>query len=102
MGPIAGGFITENTTWRWVFFATTIADGFIQLLGLVFLQETYPPVLLGRKKQRLIKETGNEALRTEYDRPDRTVLKSLRVSLVRPFRLLGSQIIVQVMAIYMA
>src|SRR5450432_2751837 len=26
LGPIAGGFISENTTWRWVFWATTIAD----------------------------------------------------------------------------
>ncbi|KAF4611317.1 hypothetical protein G7Y89_g15696 [Cudoniella acicularis] len=102
IGPIAGGFITENTTWRWVFYATTIADALIQISGLFFLQETYPAVLLHRKKTKLIKETGNEALHTEYDRPDRTLAKSLSVSLVRPFRLLGTQIIVQVLALYMA
>jgi len=102
VGPIAGGFIAENTTWRWVFYATTIADGVIQFMGLFFLQETYPPVLLHRKKKKLIKDTGNEALHTEFDRPDRTVMKTLRISLVRPFRLLGTQVIVQVLAIYMA
>ena len=102
VGPIAGGFITENTTWRWVFYSTTIADALIQLFGLFFLQETYPPVLLHRKKKVMIKETGNEALHTEFDHPERTVAKTLRISLIRPFKLLGTQVIVQVLAIYMA
>ncbi|EPE24341.1 MFS general substrate transporter [Glarea lozoyensis ATCC 20868] len=102
VGPIAGGFITENTTWRWVFYATTIADALIQVVGLFYLQETYPPVLLQRKKKQLIKETGNQALHTEFDRPDRTVIQTLKISLTRPFKLLGTQIIVQVLALYMA
>lgn len=102
VGPIAGGFIAENTTWRWVFYATTIADAFIQFSGLFFLQETYAPVLLHRKKMMLIKETGNDQLHTEFDRPDRTILNTLKVSLSRPFILLGTQVIVQVLALYMA
>jgi multidrug resistance protein len=102
VGPIAGGFISEKTTWRWVFWATTIADAVIQVMGLFFLQETYTPVLLHRKKLKLIKETGNENLHTEYDRPDRTVVRTLETSLGRPFKLLGTQIIIQVLALYMA
>jgi multidrug resistance protein len=102
VGPIAGGFISEKTTWRWVFWATTIADAVIQISGLFFLQETYTPVLLHRKKLKLIKETGNEYLHTEYDYPERTVLRTLQISLSRPFKLLGTQIIVQVLALYMA
>ncbi|PBP23564.1 major facilitator superfamily transporter [Diplocarpon rosae] len=102
VGPIAGGFITQNTTWRWVFHATTIADGLIQVMGFFFLQETYPPVLLDRKKKAMMNETGNEALHTEFDRPDRTISTSLQISLLRPFKLLFTQIIVQVLALYMA
>jgi multidrug resistance protein len=102
LGPIAGGFITENTTWRWVFYATTITDGLIQAFGLFFLQETYPPVLLKRKKKKLIKETGNTALFTEWDNPNRTIIQSLKTALARPFRLLATQIIIQILAIYMA
>lgn len=102
IGPVAGGFIAENTSWRWAFYATTIADAVIQCFGLFFLQETFSPVLLDRKKMKLIKETGNMDLHTEFDRPDRTVLKTLKISLSRPFILLGTQIIVQVLAVYMA
>jgi multidrug resistance protein len=38
IGPIAGGYITQNTTWRWIFWATTILDVLIQISGLFFLQ----------------------------------------------------------------
>ncbi|KAL8755340.1 MAG: hypothetical protein Q9184_004824 [Pyrenodesmia sp. 2 TL-2023] len=102
IGPIAGGFITENATWRWAFYATSIADALIQLSGLFFLRETYPPKLLHLKKLALIKETGNQDLHTEYDDPNRSLFKILKRSLIRPFRLLGTQPIVQVLAIYTA
>lgn len=51
---------------------------------------------------KLIKETGNTALHTEYDDPNRKFSKHIRTALVRPFRLLGTQIIIQVLAVYMA
>ncbi|KAK7753312.1 hypothetical protein SLS62_004831 [Diatrype stigma] len=129
IGPIAGGFITEGASWRWVFYATTIADAIVQGAGLFFLRETYAPVLLARRRDALIKETGNTTLRTPYDdetdddddnghsglsgnkREDcshssrssnmRVLLKTLRIAFVRPFRLLATQPIIQFLALYM-
>ncbi|MCJ1416310.1 hypothetical protein MMC32_002645 [Xylographa parallela] len=101
IGPIAGGFITQNTTWRWAFYATSIADAIIQLSGLFFLQETYPPKLLHTKAKKLRMETGNKDLYTEFEHPDRKLSKVLKVSLTRPFILLGTQPIVQALAVYM-
>lgn len=109
IGPIAGAFITQSSTsnshwspWRWIFIATTIADGCIQLFGLFFLQETYPPVLLARKKDKLIKETGNAALFTEYDKLNRNLGQTLKVALIRPFKMIFTQVAIQVLAAYMA
>jgi len=102
VGPIAGGFITERTTWRWAFYATSIADAIIQISGLFFLRETYAPKLLHQKAERLRNETGNPNLKTEFEHPERSLANILRRSLVRPFRLLATQPIVQVLAIYMA
>ncbi|KAL7933792.1 major facilitator superfamily domain-containing protein [Trichoderma chlorosporum] len=101
LGPIAGGWVSERTTWRWVFYSTTIACGVIQTAGLFFLQETYAPVLLQRKKAAMIKETGNANLVTEYDDPNKTITQMLVIALTRPFRLLFTQPIVQVMSLYM-
>lgn len=35
LGPIAGGWIVEKVSWRWIFYASSIADGVVQLLGFV-------------------------------------------------------------------
>lgn len=40
IGPIAGGFIVENTTWRWVFYSTSAASVLVQAVGLFNLQES--------------------------------------------------------------
>ncbi|KAF5969580.1 major facilitator superfamily transporter [Fusarium bulbicola] len=101
LGPIAGGWVAERTTWRWVFYSTTIACGFVQVAALLFLKETYAPVILERKKQNLIKESGNMDLYTEHDQPDRTLARTLWIALNRPFRLLFTQPIVVFLAAYM-
>lgn len=41
-------------------------------------------------------------LHTEFDTPDRTLATTIKIALQRPFRLLATQPIVQVLAIYMA
>lgn len=87
IGPIAGAFISENTSWRWIFYATTIADAMIQCAGLFLLRETYTPVLLRWRKERLMKETGNMDLHTDFDDPDKTVARTLATAFVRPFRM---------------
>ena len=102
VGPIAGGFISEHTTWRWAFHATSIADALIQISGLFFLRETYAPKILHVKANKLRKETGNSDLHTEFEHPERSLANVLKESLVRPFKLLGTQLIVQALAVYMA
>lgn len=100
VGPIAGGFIAQHTTWRWVFWSTCAAALLIQTLGLFLLQETYAPELLRRKKVRMIKATGNEDLHTEFETPNRKLATHLRTAFERPFRLLFTQPIVQILALY--
>jgi multidrug resistance protein len=38
IGPIAGGFIAQQTTWRWIFWSTSIFSVAVQCVGLVFLK----------------------------------------------------------------
>ena len=67
LGPLVGAWIAEKKTWRWVFGSTSITAVLVQISGLFFRQETFPPTLLKRKADRLRKETGNEKLYTEFE-----------------------------------
>ncbi|KAJ4286523.1 hypothetical protein N0V90_013223 [Kalmusia sp. IMI 367209] len=102
IGPIIGGFITENTTWRWIFHATSITTGVVQVAGVLLLSESYGPRILQARAKKLRKETGDASFETQEERQNKTLSQVLRTSLVRPFRLLGTQPIIQVLALYMA
>jgi len=111
LGPVIGGWITDKTSWRWIFYSTSIADGVIQILGQFFLQETYAPKLMAMKTRRLRKSTGNPDLRSVYVKPGaedvhdggpRVWLRVVGHGLIRPLKMLATEPILQVFAIYQA
>ncbi|EEP75722.1 conserved hypothetical protein [Uncinocarpus reesii 1704] len=102
VGPIAGGYIAQYTSWRWIFWATSIFDAAIQIGSFIFLSETYAPKILAVKAKRLRRETGNPHLHTQWETPDRTLAQILRKNLVRPLIMLSTQPAIQVLGLYRA
>lgn len=111
VGPIAGGFIAEYSTWRWVFWSVTIADALVQLAGLRFLRETYAPVLLKRKADRIKKQLaadpekgGTKVVKTVFQiqKGDVKWKEFLLRALCRPFVLFAQEPIIQLFGIYLA
>lgn len=102
VGPIIGAWISERTTWRWSFWAVTIFGVTVQVLIYFTLSETYAPRILHLKAEKLRKETGNDALHTPYESDDRSFKGVMRRSIFRVFVMLGTQPIVQFLALYMA
>ncbi|KAF1829088.1 MFS general substrate transporter [Decorospora gaudefroyi] len=88
VGPLIGGFIVENTTWRWCFYVLIIWSGVQLCLIALFVPETYHPVLLRRKAIRLRKETGNQEWIAPIEKMDRTIARTVLWSCIRPFQLL--------------
>jgi len=97
IGPIAGGFLTEYASWPWSFWLASIINAVVQLWGLFFLEETYSPLLLRRKKERLERE-GVTNLSTEHELSSKREV--LKTNMIRPLKLLATQPIVQVLALY--
>jgi MFS family permease len=44
LGPLIGGFISYNTTWRWNYYFIIIWSGVLLVSIAVFVSETFPPV----------------------------------------------------------
>ncbi|KAL0954037.1 hypothetical protein HGRIS_005191 [Hohenbuehelia grisea] len=109
LGPIAGAWVGEKSTWRWVFWSTSIVCVAVQISGLFFLRETYAPILLGQKAARIRKELLQDpekgrgrVVKTIYDTDDRHWKTIMTRSLVRPFALFFREPIVQILGVYMA
>jgi multidrug resistance protein len=103
LGPIAGAWLTQYRSWRWTFWVSSIADGAILIVGLLFLRETYAPIILARRVKAQMKLTGNPDLHTPYsDYGRKSVWKTVGSALVRPLRMLTTQPIVFFLSLYYA
>ncbi|KAH8886950.1 MFS general substrate transporter [Thozetella sp. PMI_491] len=108
VGPIIGGFMAARTTWRWMFWATSIFQAVMILVSFTTFRETYAPYILQRRAEQLRCETGDERYQTALDRlqaahpGSATVAAILTKALTRPLRLLAFHPIIQVSAIISA
>ncbi|PYH90317.1 MFS multidrug transporter [Aspergillus ellipticus CBS 707.79] len=93
LGPIVGGAICQSYLgWRWTEYLTGIMMMFFLAMDVIFLDESYPPVLLVHKAQRLRYDTGNWALHARHEEWDVTFKELGNKYLIRPFALLSTPI----------
>lgn len=92
--------MTQYTTWRWVFWATSIFDLAVQVACFALLRETHHPTILKAKAKKLRASTGNEDLHTKWETPDHSMRKILMKAIVRPFIMLTTQPALQAMALF--
>lgn len=103
VAPIVGAYLSESgLRWGWVFWVTSIFDVLVQAGACLFLRESYAPRILGDRAARLREETGNPALRTEFDCPDRSWGGIARRRLALPFIMMFRHPAVQAPSIYRA
>lgn len=102
-GPVIGGFLGQAAGWRWVEGLMAAFSGVMWLCLCAFLPETYAPVLLRRRAEKLSELTGKVyRSRGDIDRGDISTAQMLKTSLSRPWILLFYEPIVLLCSIYMA
>ncbi|KAI4210585.1 MAG: hypothetical protein LQ351_006563 [Letrouitia transgressa] len=101
-GPIIGGFITKSVTWRWTMWLMVILGGSVTAFCVVFLPETYAPVLLKRRTKRLRKSTGDPNIKCSFDNEKMAFGVVCNIYLVRPWTLLCTEPILVLVTIYQA
>ncbi|KAL2372877.1 hypothetical protein RJ035_004051 [Blastomyces gilchristii] len=100
-GPIAGGYLTESMGWRWTFWILAIASGAVAVNTFVFMSESCHSILLEQKRKRLVKETGNQNLKSVLD-TGKTSKELFLFAIVRPTKMLFLSPIVFLLSLYMA
>lgn len=104
LGPLIGGFVSQNIGWRWDFWIVFIVGTVIVLMTEIFIVETNPHVLMARKVKRLQTQLGRPELRSCYttDATPKTHTTILLNGLVRPMKMLFLSPLVFSLSLYMA
>lgn len=77
--------------------------GILWILCSLLVPETYSPVLLRRRAEKLSRLTGKVYIsKLDAGKPKKTIGQSFRIALSRPWRLLFREPIVILTSIYMA
>lgn len=107
IGPTISGFISETTSWRWVWWFALILAG-VTWIPMVFLPETYGPVILKHRAVKLRKAAAAEGRLDDGQvySPIELEMKGwsqlFNVILARPFKMFFTEMIVTSTCIYLA
>lgn len=102
IGPIAGGFLGESKGWRWVEGLMAIFTGAIWIVASLLTPETYAPVLLRKRANKMSKVTGKVYVSKLDMHNKKSMATQFKMALSRPWVLLFREPIVFLTSIYMA
>ncbi|KAK2738441.1 hypothetical protein FQN57_007032 [Myotisia sp. PD_48] len=126
LGPLYASMVVKYTSWRWIYYAQSIAGAVLLGLVLVFFKETRGSVVLSRKAKALnewyqsLEDAGHMGVKmpasdgsgkysiqrirwkVKSDEERESLLQMLRISLYRPFHLLFTEPVVFFFSLWVA
>ncbi|VVT44573.1 uncharacterized protein SAPINGB_P000461 [Magnusiomyces paraingens] len=101
VAPIVGGFIVQSYLgWRWTEYLTGIMSGTTLLAVVLFMEETYTPIILVHKAQIIRERTGNWGVHAVHENVTLDLSEIITKTITRPLRMLVSEPIILLLAIY--
>jgi MFS family permease len=101
IGPIISGYVSPAVGWRWSYWVALMIAGATWPFVL-FVPETYGPVLLKRRAERLRRETGDEGIVAPIELSKQTWQEFCTVVLTRPVRMFVNEWIVLFSCLYLS
>ncbi|VDC02269.1 unnamed protein product [Peniophora sp. CBMAI 1063] len=103
LGPLVSGWIAvAGVSWRWLYWVLTIFAGCCLIAATLTLPETYPPVLLKKKAQRLRKETGDDKYYAPLETHKEPINQRINHILAMPFKILFQEPVLIALTLYMS
>lgn len=101
-GPLVGGYVSDAAGWRWLYWSQVFAAGLAFSLITLTVPETYAPTILARRARNLRKNSGDSCHVTVEELDVRSFAQRLRLTLIRPFKLLFGELIVFLVSAYVS
>ncbi|KAF7359520.1 Efflux pump FUBT [Mycena sanguinolenta] len=104
IGPIVGGYVVMKLDWHFNFWLMFIFSVLSLLSGAIFTPETYAPVLLRRRANKLTRESNEIVYYVSvHDRgPKKSLSQAILTNFSRPFVFLVTEPIVLCVALYIS
>ena len=102
MAPVVGAYIGHSgMNWRWAEWVTLCISGGILAIMVLFLPETYPPLILTWKARALRVETGDSNHKSQLELSSTGIVARLKQALSRPFVMLFTEPIIVLFTMYL-
>ncbi|KAG5928753.1 hypothetical protein E4U42_008080 [Claviceps africana] len=101
LAPLVSGYTSTSIGWRWTFWVGLIC-GAVTLCPAIWLPETFGPVLLVRRAQRMRKKQPGLRVVAPRELEDTSIKQLLSVVIMRPIRMFASELIVTATSVYLA
>jgi len=100
LSPVAGGWISGNISWRWVYWIGLILSGVIYVMALLFLPETFSPMIVQWRTHHLRTITGSDKYTCELEGKE-SLGKRLAHNLSRPVKFFTTEPIIISLGFYL-
>ncbi|CAG7924804.1 unnamed protein product [Penicillium olsonii] len=103
IAPCVGGFINKSYLgWRWTAYIPAFMGFAAFILNLVFLKETYAPVILSSKAKELRHSTGNWGIHAKNDQIEIDFHELVVNNLGRPLQMLYKEPLILAVTVYLS
>jgi len=102
-GPVMGSFITHSYLgWRWTAWITLIMGAFFTIVAYITTPETYEPLLLRWKAERLRRETKDWTIHARSEEDDLALSTVFSKYLLKPLQMIVAEPILIILTLYMS
>lgn len=103
LAPFIGGFVQmSGVGWRWNVYIPALMGALALGLNVIFLKETYPPIVLVSKASELRRRTKNWGIHAKQEEIEVDLKELLTKNFTRPLRLLLTEPVVLALSVYMS
>ena len=100
LSPVAGGWISNHISWRWVYWIGLILSVSIYIVALLCLPETFSPMIIQWRTYHLRQITGSESYTCGLEGRD-SLQTRLAQNLIRPAKFFTTELIIITLGFYL-